>query len=74
MVLRQLINRGTLIKGYVTNPGSLKNFENREVGISDHNNLTVCDKEDQVQSMESIPVNEFNKSALIQMTNLTENY
>ena len=36
--------------------------------------FSVCDKEDQVQSMQSIPVNEFNQSALIQMKNLIENY
>ena len=36
--------------------------------------FSVCDKEDQVQSMQYIPVNEFNQSALIQMKNLIENY
>ena len=36
--------------------------------------FSVCDKEDQVQSMQSIPVNEFNQPALIQMKNLIENY
>ena len=35
---------------------------------------TVCDKENQVQSMQSITDNEFNQSALIQMKNLIENY
>ena len=38
------------------------------------NPYTVCDKEDQVQSMQSILVNEFNQSALMQMKNLIENY
>ena len=36
--------------------------------------FSVCDKKDQVQSMQYIPVNEFNQSALIQMKNLIENY
>ena len=36
--------------------------------------ITVCDKEDQVQSMQSIPVYEFIQSALMQMKNFIENY
>ena len=35
---------------------------------------TVCDKEDQVQSIQSIPDNEFNQLVLMQMKNLIENY
>ena len=36
--------------------------------------FSVCDKEDQVQSMQSIPVNKLNQPALIQMKNLIENH